>query len=534
MRNLLLVLLVVVMAASGLLFGCGEPSTPTTTTPTTTAPTTTTPTTTAPTTTVPTTTAPQYGGTLRILNEPIPPIIGWPLDMQAGPAGAAVQGVLETLLRANPQGGVYGWLAESYEVEPNAPSITFKLRQGIKFHDGSDFNAEVVKWNLDTWIEAKAKRLWKSVDIVDDYTVRVNLDKWQNTVPLEFCENIAPVQIISKQAFDTNGLDWVKFNPVGTGPFIFEEFTPDVSLKIVKNPDYWVDGKPYLDAVEMTFIGDPVTLEMVLKSGDADMGYTSLDKAAGYEELGFTVFMIPEAIWVFCPDTANPDSPWANQKVREAVEYAIDRGAMAKTLGYGYLEAPYQIAPRSSVAFNPDFPYKRGYDPDKARQLLTEAGYPDGFDTTIYQFPPSGDDYLLTVQALLSQVGINVDIDHTDWGKWGTYMGPGSWPENGCLYSPIPRFDRAFLGGLQFTFSRYGQSWLRTPEAIQALDAAFAPLNPDIELVRAVVNLIGEKALLIPVHEGAWNRVTAPGVHTEFDQRGYILFWDIEDAWLEK
>jgi len=237
---------------------------------------------------------------------------------------------------------------------------------------------------------------------------------------------------------------------------------------------------------------------------------------------------------VLVPDTANPDSPWANQKVREAAEYAIDRESIAESLGYGYLEAPYQIAPRSSLAYNPDFAIERKYDPDKARELLAEAGYPDGFDTTIIIFPPSGDDFILTVQSYLSQVGINVDLEHTDFGKWGTYMGPGSWPENAMLYSPIPRFDRSFRGGIQFAFGNFGQSWLRTPEAMQALDAALGTLEYDIESIRAVVELIARDAMLIPVHEGAWSRVTAPYAHTEFDERGYILFWDIEDAWLDK
>jgi len=529
MKRLFLVLLILVMTVGVILGGCAEPSpTPTPTPPPTPTPAP------SPTPTPPTEPSPKYGGTLKTCWEPIPPTIGWPLGMIANPAGSAVQHILETLLRADKNGDVCPWLAESYEIADDMMSITFKLRKGIKFHDGSDFNAEVVKWNLDNWIDAKAQPFWKSVDIIDDYTVRVNLTMWRNTVPLSFCEGIAPVLMISKEAFDKNGMEWVQVNPVGTGPFKFVSFTPDVSLKAVKNPDYWVEGKPYLDAVEITFIGDPTTMEMMLKSGDIDMGGTNLNKAAGYEELGFNVFVTPEAIWNLVPDTANPDSPWANKKVREAVEYAIDRESIAKILGYGYLEAPYQIAPRSSLAYDPDFPWKRKYDPEKARQLLSEAGYPDGFDTTIIIFPPAGDDYILLVQAYLSQVGIKVNLEHTDFGKWGTYMGPGSWPENACLYSPIPRFDKSFRGGIQFTFGMFGQSWLRTPEMMQTVDAALGTLTVDIDKIRAFDELVGRDALLIPVHEGTWNRVTAPYAHTTFDERGYILYWNIEDAWLDK
>jgi len=529
MKRLFLVLLIAVMAVGGILSGCAEP-TPEAPAPSP-APEPSPEPSPAPSPAEP---SPKYGGTLKALWEPIPPSIGWPLNMIANPTGSAVQSILETLLRADKNGDVYPWLAESYEIADDMMSITFKLRKGVKFHDGSDFNAEVVKWNLDNWIDAKAQPFWKSIETIDDYTVKVNLNIWRNTVPLSFCEGSAPVFMISKQAFDTNGLEWVQVNPIGTGPFIFESFVPDVSLKAVKNPDYWVDGKPYLDAMETTFSADPVTSKMVLQAGDVDLGGTSLNDIAEYEELGFDVQLTTEAIWVLVPDTANPDSPWANQKVREAAEYAIDRESIAESLGYGYLEAPYQIAPRSSLAYNPDFAIERKYDPDKARELLAEAGYPDGFDTTIIIFPPSGDDFILTVQSYLSQVGINVDLEHTDFGKWGTYMGPGSWPENAMLYSPIPRFDRSFRGGIQFAFGNFGQSWLRTPEAMQALDAALGTLEYDIESIRAVVELIARDAMLIPVHEGAWSRVTAPYAHTEFDERGYILFWDIEDAWLDK
>lgn len=532
MKNLFLALLMFVLAAGGILSGCAEPAPAPTPAP---APAPTPAPSPAPSPAPPPAEpTPKYGGTMKILHEPIPPSIGWPLNMIANPSGAAVQSILETLLRADKNGDVYPWLAESYEIADDMMSITFKLRQGIKFHDGSDFNAEVVKWNLDNWINAKAQPFWKSVDIVDEHTVRVNLTMWRNTVPLSFCEGIAPVLMISKQAFDTNGIEWVQINPVGTGPFIFESFVPDVSLKAVKNPDYWVEGKPYLDALEITFIGDPVTARMVLQSGDADIGGTSFNDAAEYEALGFNVRMAFEAIWVLVPDTANPGSPWANQKVREAVEYAIDREAIAESLGYGYLQAPYQIAPRDSLAYNPDFTLGRKYDPEKAKQLLAEAGYPDGFETTIIIFPPSGDDYILAVQAYLSQVGIKVDLEHTDFGKWGTYMGPGSWPENSVLFSPIPRFDRSFLGGIQFTFGMFGQSWLRTPEIVKAIDVALSPLRHDIEQVRAFVDVISSSAQLIPIHEGAHNNVTAPYAHTEYDERGYILFWDVEDAWLDK
>lgn len=537
MKNLFLVLLSVVIIVGLLLAGCGEPTPTTTTAPTTTAPTTTTPATTAPTTTAPTTTAPKYGGTIRLIATPMEPNFGWPLDMVAKPTGSRVQHILETLLRGDKEGNIVGWLAESYEVADDGEYITFNLRKGIKFHDGSDFNAEVVKWNLDNWIDADLQP-WESVDIIDEYTVRVNVLDWNISIPLSFCEGSVPVFMVSKQAYDTNGLDWVKTHPVGTGPFIFDSYDADVSLKAVKNPDYWVEGKPYLDAVDIIMCNDPTTAHMLIRNGDADVLTGSLDSAIQFVDEGFNVVTAMDAIWCLVPDTADPDSPWANQKVREAVGYAIDREGIAEAMGAEYLEAPYQYAPRTTTVYNPNFPIKREYDPEKARQLLEETEFAGGFTTTIIVHPARENnlDYILAVQAQLAQVGIEAELDICDKGRWATYMGPpNSWPENSALYAPFPRFDTNFLTGIQFPFNLLGKSWARPAEALQALDAALHATKYDVEALRAVVEIVAREVALIPIHEEPAACTTPPYVHDfGFNERCYIQFWNLENCWLDK
>ncbi|MFC1862471.1 ABC transporter substrate-binding protein [Thermodesulfobacteriota bacterium] len=483
----------------------------------------------------PTEPTPKYGGTMTYITAPSRPLIGWPPDLMMNNVVIFVQSCLETLLRADAQGNVYPWLAESYKVADDRRSITFTLRKGIKFHDGSGLNAEVVKWNLDNMIKAKLKRNWASVDIIDDYTVRVTFKKWLSTSLLDFNEGIAPPLMISKAAFDKNGLDWVRRNPVGTGPFKFVSFTPDVSFKAVKNPDYWVKGKPYLDAVEFKIIGDQQTAKMLMQAGEGDITNTMLGKsAADYAAMGLNVQPRQESVWVLVPDTANADSPWANKKVREAAAYAIDREAIAKSMGFGYWKAPYQIPPRASLAYDPNFKLVRKYDPKKAKQLLTEAGYADGFKTTIIGFPFSDRNILLILQAQLAKVGIQVKLTYTDMSKWVPIMFPGQAPANSMLFTPVPRFDAGFMGGTQFLFNRLSRSWERTPDALKANKAALSSPTIDVKLVRTVNDIFIRDALLIPVHEGGQCRVKRPYVMESFDQRGYILFWDIEDTWLNK
>lgn len=478
---------------------------------------------------------PKYGGTMTWLASPSRPLIGWPPDLMMNNVVVFVQACLETLLRGDAQGNVYPWLAKSYKVADDRKSITFVLRKGIKFHDGSDMNAEVVKWNLDNMIKAKLKRNWASVDIIDDYAVRVNFKEWKSISLLDFNEGIAPPFIISKAAFDKNGLDWVRKNPVGTGPFKFVSFTPDVSFRAVKNPDYWVKGKPYLDAVEFRFVADPETQKMLMRAGEGDITSTMLGKsAADFAAMGLIVEPRAESVWVLVPDTANAGSPWANKKVREAAEYAINREAIAKSMGYGYWRAPYQIPPRASLAYDPNFALGRKYDPQKAKQLLKEAGYANGFETNIIGFPFSDRNILLIIQAQLGQVGIKVKLTYTDMSKWVPIMFPGRAPKNSMLFTPVPRFDVRFMGGTQFLFNRLSRSWKRTPEALKANRAALAAPAIDVNLVRAVNDIFIRDALLIPVHEGGFCRVKRPYVRDSYDKRGYILFWDIEDAWLDK
>lgn len=478
---------------------------------------------------------PKYGGTMTWITSPSRPLIGWPPDLMMNNVVIFVQSVLETLLRADEHGDVYPWLAESYKVADDRKSITFILRKGIKFHDGSDLNAEVVKWNLDNMIKAKLKRNWASVDMIDDYTVRVNFKRWQSISLLDFNEGIAPPLIISKAAFDKNGLDWVRRNPVGTGPFKFVSFTPDVSFKAVKNPDYWVKGKPYLDAVEFKLVANPETQKMLMQAGEGDITNTMLGKsAADYAAMGLNVQPRAESVWVIVPDTANADSPWANKKVREAAAYAIDRESIAKSMGFGYWKAPYQIPPRASLAYDPNFALGRKYNPQKAKQLLKEAGYADGFETTIIGFPFSNRNILLILQAQLGEVGIKVKLKYTDMSKWVPIMFPGRAPTNSVLFTPVPRFDANFIGGTQFLFNRLPRSWKRTPDAMKANKAALATPTPDVKLVKSVNDIFIRDALLIPVHEGGQCRVKRPYVMDNFDTRGYLLFWNIEDAWLDK
>jgi peptide/nickel transport system substrate-binding protein len=489
------------------------------------------------------TTIPQYGGTLRVITDPIASNIGWPVDI-SGQANGLTQVCLETLLRGDDQGKIVPWLAESYKVADDLKSITFHLRKGIKFHDGSDFNAEVTKWNLDNYINAKTEPYWASADILDEYTIRVNFTEWMSNLPLSFGDaGTMEAYMISKSAYDKNGLDWVKQNPVGTGPFKFAGFQQDVTLKYVKNPDYWkIDAQgnrlPYLDGIKYIFITDQMTQKMAIQTGEADMvGFFNDTKyATDYESIGLTVKVEAGGSMGLVLDTANVDSPWANQKVREAVEYAIDKEAIAKAFGYGYLQAPYQIPSSSSLAYDPNFTLARKYDLAKAKQLLAEAGYADGFKTSVIPMPMGfNKDILVTIQAYLDKAGIQVTLDTPDIGKWITYMGAqNSWPKGSVLFEATG-IGLDAVGKLQFMFNNYGSNWLRTSELMQVYQAAITSPAVETGKIRMVTDLITRGALLIPTNDTVIGVAVEPYVmDAGFFERGDSRLWNIEGAWLNK
>jgi peptide/nickel transport system substrate-binding protein len=378
---------------------------------------------------------------------------------------------------------------------------------------------------------------WSSIDVIDDYTVRVNFTKWDNTIPYSFADASNLIFMVSKASYDKNGLDWMKSHPVGTGPFKFASFQQDVSIKFERNPDYWIQGKPYLDGLEYTLVADPMTRATIMMAGDEDMTTAEVGQTAvRYESAGIIVKINIELNNYLIPDTVNADSPWTKKEVREAAEYAIDREAISKGLGFGYTKAPYQIPPRGCSAYDPNFTGARKYDPEKAKELLAQAGYSGGFKTTLIASPLGVDkDVCVAMQGYLAKVGIQAELDFPEIGRWITYQYPGSWPKNSIVFQGIPMTDITFTQGLQFMFGVVGQSWARPPEVLQAFDKALAAPSPDVNLVRAVTDIMSRDALLIPVTEGGAGTAIRPYVmDAGILERGSSITWNAESAWLNK
>ena len=420
MKKLLFILVAVILITGVIFSGCAKEKATTTPAATTAPATTKAPvTTTAP---APTTVTPQYGGVLKIISNPGLINIGVPGVVAASNDGSYRQPVLEQLLRYDVEGKgqVVAHLATDWKYNADYTTLTMTLRKGIKFHDGTDFNAAAAKFSLDMVINSTFSDLKtvSSIDIVDDYTIRLNLKTYDSALLSSIASQNCP--IVSPAAFNSLGKDASQTHPVGTGAFMFESYTRDVSLKFKKFTGYWMPGKPYLDGIEFVLIADPVVRLASLKAGEAHIlrAIANVDaaslKATGKYNLN-TVEMATNCIAV---DSAHPDSIFANIKVRQAIAYALDNAAIAKAVGMGFFLPTNQLMSPANVNYNSaiaGYPY----NVEKAKQLLKEAGYPNGFDTKLsYRAGAFEGDFCTQIQAYLKAVGINAQLDLADAARF--------------------------------------------------------------------------------------------------------------------
>jgi peptide/nickel transport system substrate-binding protein len=550
MNKFWLVILAVLLIGVLILGGCSSATTTMTTTATTTATSTTAITTTATSTTAITTTATQTttttktttpatqiktGGTLR-MGTFFAPVgnIGWTPDPMFQQSGWGSCFCIEALILLDLQGNMMPQLATNWKIADDMKSITLNLRQGVKFHDGSDFNAEVAKWNIDLLIDAHAAFLeaYKSVAIIDNYTIRINLNAYNNAVPHALCQTF----MISKAAFDKKGKDWMMVNPVGTGPFKFVSYTPNVVEKFVKNPDYWQKGKPYLDAIEISFIGDAMTRASAFEAGEVDL-ITQNPSSVEYDlkQKGYPVSTSPSSGFLLIPDSKNVDSPLSKLQVRQAVDYAINRDAIVKNLGFGWWHTTYQYTSPQNPAYIKNL-IARTYDRDKAKKLLAEAGYANGFSISL-SAPASMTDMnaVTAIQGYLNDVGIKADINALDGGGFGSLV-MGGW-KNGFLTTGTSFFPNLNIG-INFILTQnnpYFVSLDKTNELQQLWEASAATKDYNVELVQKMLQYIHDDAYVLPLYTMDVSAIMKPYVKdTGFFSQQWIFYWDAANAWMDK
>jgi peptide/nickel transport system substrate-binding protein len=371
--------------------------------------------------------APRYGGILKIREN-------LPLNVPFGDPFKAVGGMvnrtsvaLERLFLPGDKAGTYkNVLATGFKLAPDKSYYDISVRQGVKFHDGTDFDAAAVKWNLDRVKTAKRPELQKvtSIEVIDDFTVRLNLSTWNNRILNDLLANAC--MMISPTAFEKNGADWINTHPVGTGPFVFKEIKNNQIIVFEKNTSYWEKGLPYLDGVELHLITDEMVAYAALIKGEVHftggMDAATAVQAAANPDLLIHLGNLNIA-GVLVPNTVDSSSVWSDVRMRQALEYAMDKETLAKALS-AYSEPIYNIIKGLEMATQENIT-PRKHDVAKARELMKAAGFPDGISFKIYietaaiQGPFRN--VTVALQQQLAEAGIKAEIVSTERAKMMEY-----------------------------------------------------------------------------------------------------------------
>ena len=329
---------------------------------------------------------------------------------------------MESLLKYDQETGeILPYLVESYKMDEQKMTLTMKAKKGIYFHDGSELNAEVIKWCIEYYRDNSkygTQYLGNVANIVclDEYTVELQLSS-QNIALLFNLTNRAGM-MYSKKAFDEHGVDYTYNHPVGTGPFVFKEWIEDEKVVYTKNENYW-NGPVYLDGVEVLIYNESLVAQAAFEAKQIDVIYGEnfeLAPASDLAEAGYnwTPYAKSAQLYVVGFNCQDEDDPFHDIRVRQAVCYAIDSKTINEQCNYDFAQLTNQWALEDSPYYNPDV---KGfeYNPEKAKQLLKEAGYGDGFSTQItFKYNDNLLELATIIQYYLGEVGINVKLNRLE------------------------------------------------------------------------------------------------------------------------
>ncbi len=364
-----------------------------------------------------------------------------PADVTDGESITVMNNIFEGLIRYKPgTTELEPWLAEKWDVSPDGKVFTFYLRKGVKFHDGTDFNADAVvfsferqrdpnhpfhkygEWEYWSWCFNEIEKVEK----VDDYTVKITLS--EEFAPFLTTMAMFTVYIVSPANHEKWGAE-ASSHPVGTGPFKFVEWVKDDHITLEKFENYW-GPKPKIDKLIFKVIPDASVRLLELQKGTIDgMEFPNpddLEKIKGDKNLtlltqpglniGYLAFNLGQ-------DTPGYDPKLSDVRVRKAIYHAINRQEIVEHLYKGTAVVAKNPLPPTLWGYNDEI-VDYEYNPDKAKELLKEAGYPNGFETNLWAMPVARP-YMFdpqkiaeAIQSDLAKVGIKAKIVTYDWGTY--------------------------------------------------------------------------------------------------------------------
>ncbi len=490
---------------------------------------------------------PVYGGVLKLGQNRDVAVFGYPAANGWGGATYYYDPVMETPLKLNPDGSLSGKLATDWGyINDEKTELKLTVRQNVRFHDGSVLNAEVMKWNLENAMEEQktAAKRFDHIDVTGEYELIIYLTEPDYTLVSYLASNTA-FYMISKEAVEKNGVDWANSHPVGTGPFKLVSWEQDVKTVFEKNDDYWQEGLPYLDGVEIYTMPEEMVLVASMQSGDIDVLFDpvaqSVETLKATNKFNIVGSRLPATLNQLFPSSGTPGDILENKDLRLAVWHAVDFKGIAEMFLGEYEDYAYQLVSEESPGFNPEIP-EHQYDPDLAKEYLKKAGYPDGFECDLYiknlgLFP----DIATTIQAYCAEVGIKLNVVMKDSTGYDALIIKEGW-KNGFLlmnYNPtLPTMSRIYDFGFQRSTIKIFYRSMALNDAIYDAVDKVVHQEPSGEQFykdfQEMNRLWIEEAATIPIYFKKTVCVKNPKVHDDGNGDLPTGIWTPATAWMEK
>ena len=406
---------------------------------------------------------PVYGGTLRAAfqNE-------WEsLDPHITSSYSSFQilnNVLEGLTYYDDELNLVPWLAESWEQSEDGLTWTINLRQGVMFSNGREMTADDVKFTFDRLIDPEtgsgnAQLVGPpetQIEVIDDYTIAITHPEPFGIFPQSLGFNKS-TGIIARESLEDDGTINV---PIGTGPFQISEVDGTTRILLTKNENYWQDGVPYLDAVEIEPIPDDTVRETALRGGEVDwvLAIAPQNFQMLTDDPDVVVATAPQLSYDYIGINLTRE-PFTDVRVRQAIALALDRDQLCEAGYFGICDAIQGPIGQGSPWYFGYAPY--GQDIDRAKELLTEAGYPDGFEMQLMPTVQYGETVRAAqvLQQQLAAVGIQAEIFAPEWSEWLELEGNFQYDAYICSWNGLIDADQYYYlqhhTGLVFNFTGY-------------------------------------------------------------------------------
>jgi peptide/nickel transport system substrate-binding protein len=461
------------------------------------------------------------------------------MDPSLGIAGndlTVTQNFAEYLIYKVPSGELKPGLATSWKMTPDGRRIEFVLRKGVMFHSGDRLTVKDVEFSFNRAIKHPVKgarlRSVERVDVIDDSHFNIHLKRPDAT----FIPNCCSVMIVSKSYYDRVGEEEFVKKPVGTGPYKFVRYVSGEYVDMERFEEYWGE-KPSVKEARFLFVTEDMTRVSKLKAGEVDIinacPYPSVkdfEKSAEFKVIKLEVNAPNNAV-AFA--NRNPNTPWHNKMVRQAMAYAVDWKAIIQHVQYG-IPNHWSYLPPYDLGYDPSIkPYP--FDPKKAKELLAKTGYPNGFDLTLYFYLSRTGGSREIAEAAASYfeaIGIRTKLVGEEFAAGRARSRAAKAPNAvyvgminaGLAGTPDPSY------ALEIFFeSDGGNSIYSNPDLDKVISEASATIEDRkrAELIKKAQRIIHEEVAVIPISSYVANYKDVDYVPTKMIQFDLVLVKDV-------